>query len=122
LLYFTGKEELVTVDQASVIIGAGKLGTALANLGLGDDVILRRGDTIPLEIENNKCEKLSAFPIYVAVSFAIALICACLCIWCAHSTYWLGISALYAATNSQLDCMVDVAVTASHCCASKQRH
>jgi hypothetical protein len=78
LLYFTGKEELVTVDQASVIIGAGKLGTALANLGLGDDVILRRGDTIPSEIENNKGEKLSSFPIYVAVSFATTLVSMCL--------------------------------------------
>jgi hypothetical protein len=92
LLHITGKVELVTVDQASVIIGAGKLGTALANLGLGDDVILRRGDTIPLEIENNKGEKLSSFPIYVAVSSAATLICALACILCvlAALTSWLS--------------------------------
>jgi hypothetical protein len=77
LLHITGKEEVVTVDQASVIIGAGALGSALASLGLGDDVILRRGDSIPVEIENNKGEKLTSFPIYVAVSFTAHSLYAC---------------------------------------------
>ena len=34
-------------DGPSVIIGRGKLGTALASMGMGEDVVLGRGEAIP---------------------------------------------------------------------------
>ena len=36
-----------TIDQPSVIIGRGKLGTALASMGMGEDIVLGRGDPVP---------------------------------------------------------------------------
>ncbi|KAG5187675.1 hypothetical protein JKP88DRAFT_260250 [Tribonema minus] len=62
-----GKAPADTTDCASVIIGAGKVGTALADMGLGDDVVLRRGDAIPAEITDGEGNARSSFPIYVAV-------------------------------------------------------
>lgn len=62
-----GKQVERKVDCASVIIGGGKLGTALKNMGLGDDILVKRGESIPEEILNNKGELLTSFPIYVAV-------------------------------------------------------
>lgn len=38
------------VDGPSVIIGRGKLGTALANMGMGEDIMLGRGEGIPATI------------------------------------------------------------------------
>lgn len=37
-----------TIDQPSVIVGRGKLGTALASMGMGEDLVLGRGEDIPL--------------------------------------------------------------------------
>lgn len=34
-------------DGPSVIIGRGRLGTALATMGMGEDVVLGRGEPIP---------------------------------------------------------------------------
>jgi hypothetical protein len=46
-----GKEEPDKPDQPSVIIGAGRLGKALAEWGdTGRDVVLGRGEAIPEEI------------------------------------------------------------------------
>jgi len=36
-----------TIDQPSVIIGKGKLGTALFQMGMGEDIVLGRGEPIP---------------------------------------------------------------------------
>ncbi len=36
-----------TIDQPSVIIGKGKLGTALFQMGMGEDLVLGRGEPIP---------------------------------------------------------------------------
>ncbi|CAM9791268.1 unnamed protein product, partial [Choristocarpus tenellus] len=67
------------VDGPSVIVGVGKLGTALVELGGGDDILVRRGETIPETIsvdrgglgsredgDGDRVE-LSEFPIYVCV-------------------------------------------------------
>ncbi|CAM9230913.1 unnamed protein product [Chrysoparadoxa australica] len=70
-----------TKDGASVIIGKGKLtpgklGTSLANLGLGDDVLLGRGEELPATITDKLVcgggaavddNVLEEYPIYVAV-------------------------------------------------------
>ncbi|CAM9994542.1 unnamed protein product, partial [Hapterophycus canaliculatus] len=39
-----------TIDQPSVIVGGGKLGTALASMGMGEDLVLGRGEEIPLTL------------------------------------------------------------------------
>lgn len=39
-----------TIDQPSVIIGRGKMGTALASMGMGEDLVLGRGEEIPLTL------------------------------------------------------------------------
>lgn len=62
-----------TVDGPSVILGGGKLGTALASMGMGEDVILGRGEGIPdtIPASSGKGEDgdslLKEFPIYVCV-------------------------------------------------------
>ncbi|CAN0259526.1 unnamed protein product [Ectocarpus sp. 12 AP-2014] len=63
-----------TIDQPSVIIGRGKLGTALASMGMGEDVVLGRGEAIPDSLpcssgrgEGGETAMLQNFPIYVCV-------------------------------------------------------
>lgn len=43
-------------DGPSVIVGKGKLGTALAGMGMGDDVMLGRGEVIPETIPGARGE------------------------------------------------------------------
>lgn len=56
-----------------MIIGGGKLGSALASMGMGEDVILGRGEGIPdtIPASSGKGEEgdgvLEEFPIYVCV-------------------------------------------------------
>ncbi|CAN0104848.1 unnamed protein product [Discosporangium mesarthrocarpum] len=71
----TGKAPEEKSDGPSVIVGAGKLGNALAAMGMGDDVLVRRGESIPQAIptgagggEPGFGETLSEFPIYVCVA------------------------------------------------------
>lgn len=55
-----------------MIVGGGRLGTALAKMGMGEDVVLGRGETIPetLPASSGKgagAGDLMEFPIYVCV-------------------------------------------------------
>ena len=58
-----GKAPKDTVDGPSVIIGRGRLGQALKDLGKGDDVFVGRGEQIPLSLDG-----VDSFPIYVSFS------------------------------------------------------
>ena len=56
-----GKAPKDTEDGPSVIIGKGRIGQTLKDLGSGDDVFVERGGSIPLELDG-----LQSFPIYVS--------------------------------------------------------
>ncbi|CAN0215170.1 unnamed protein product [Ascophyllum nodosum] len=61
------------VDGPSVIVGKGRLGTALASMGMGEDMMLGRGEGIPEDIpgssvgEGDDGGMVREFPIYVCV-------------------------------------------------------
>ena len=57
----SGKVQKDAEDCASVIIGRGRIGQALKDLGRGDDLFVERGGIIPAEHEG-----LKSFPIYVS--------------------------------------------------------
>jgi hypothetical protein len=56
-----GKAPKDTEDGPSVIIGKGRIGQTLKDLGKGDDVLVGRGEKIPLSLDG-----LESFPIYVS--------------------------------------------------------
>ena len=56
-----GKAPKETEDGPSVIIGRGRIGQALKDLGKGDDIFVERGGKIPTTVEG-----LESFPIYVS--------------------------------------------------------
>ena len=58
-----GKAPKDTVDGPSVIIGKGRIGQALMDLGKGDDVFVERGGSIPMELDDG----VKSFPIYVSM-------------------------------------------------------
>lgn len=58
-----GKAPKDTVDGPSVIIGKGRIGQTLMDLGKGDDVFVERGGSIPMELDDG----VTSFPIYVCV-------------------------------------------------------
>ena len=61
-----GKAPKDTVDGPSVIIGKGRIGQTLMDLGKGDDVFVGRGGSIPMELY----DVVKSFPIYVSTSLA----------------------------------------------------
>lgn len=67
--FIEGKEAPEKVDQPSVIIGKGKLGQALAEWSTfgKDDVLVDRGETIPLTLTAANGTVYESFPIYVCV-------------------------------------------------------
>eukprot|EP00281_Chroomonas_sp_CCMP1168_P030082 CAMPEP_0206244066 /NCGR_PEP_ID=MMETSP0047_2-20121206/17950_1 /ASSEMBLY_ACC=CAM_ASM_000192 /TAXON_ID=195065 /ORGANISM="Chroomonas mesostigmatica_cf, Strain CCMP1168" /LENGTH=374 /DNA_ID=CAMNT_0053669243 /DNA_START=125 /DNA_END=1249 /DNA_ORIENTATION=+ len=58
-----GKAPAPTQDGPAVIVGGGKLGNCIKDMGKGEDRIITRGGSIPLELPDVGTE----FPVYVCV-------------------------------------------------------